>query len=62
MKEITQEIWQKICADTATRMIEHIKPYLSPISRVLSEKEGEHLGTGAYFELDDKKYLITNEL
>lgn len=61
MNETEQEKWKKICADTATKMIEHIQPYLSPISRVLSETEGEHLGSGSYLELEGKKYIITNE-
>ena len=61
MSETEQEKWQKICADTAAKMIEHIQPYLSPISRVLSETEGEHLGSGSYLELEGKKYIITNE-
>lgn len=61
MNQTALEKWQKICKDTAIRMIDHVKPFLTPISKVLSEKEGEHLGTGAYFELNGKKYLITNE-
>ncbi len=42
-------------------MIGHVKYYLTPISRVLSYEEGELLGTGAYFEANQSKYIITNE-
>ncbi|RZG06794.1 hypothetical protein EXT48_07460 [Pseudoalteromonas sp. CO348] len=61
MTKSKEEKWQEICADTAKRMIVHVQPYLSPISRVLSEKEGEHLGSGSYIEVEGKKYIITNE-
>lgn len=61
MTKSEQERWQEICADTAKRMIAHVQPYLSPISRVLSEQEGEHLGSGSYIEAEGKKYIITNE-
>ncbi len=53
--------WEQICADTAIQMLEHIKPFVTPISRVLSEDEGEHLGSGSYFEIEGNKYIITNE-
>lgn len=56
-----QQKWNEICADATKRMIGHLQPCLSPISRVLSEDEGEHLGSGAYFESNQKKFLITNE-
>jgi len=58
---MNQEKWNKICADTVNTMIDHLQPCLSPISRVLPEDEGEHLGSGAYFESDQKKFIITNE-
>lgn len=61
MSENDPEMWGKIYTDTTGRMSAHLQPYLSPISRVLSENEGEHLGSGAYFESEQKKYLITNE-
>jgi len=61
MTKSEQEKWQEICADTAKRRIAHVQPYLSPISRVLSEQEGEHLGSGSYIEVEGKKYIITNE-
>jgi hypothetical protein len=59
--EMTQEIWQGICADTATKMIKHIQPFLTPISVTISEDEGKHLGSGSYFEIENKTFVITNE-
>ena len=61
MSELDQDKWERICADTATQMIEQVKPYLIPISRVLSAEEGELLGSGAYFAANQNKYIITNE-
>ena len=53
--------WEQISENTARQMVEHIKPFTTPISRVLSESEGEHLGSGSYFEIEGNKYIITNE-
>ena len=61
MNKLNQDEWKKIGATTVTKMIEHVAPYLTPISRALSNNEGEHLGTGAYFEANQNKYIITNE-
>ena len=61
MSETEEGEWQKICADTATKMIGHIQPHLTSISRILSETEGEHLGSGSYLEIEGKKYIVTNE-
>lgn len=58
---MNEDEWNKKCAEVSIKMTDHIKNFVTPISRVLSEKEGEHLGTGSYFELDDEKYLITND-
>ncbi|OEF10371.1 hypothetical protein [Aliivibrio logei] len=56
-----EEDWNKLCNEASIKMVEHIKHYVTPISKVLSTESGEHLGTGSYFELNRKKYLITNE-
>ncbi len=58
---MTIEEWSKICEDVSVKMIEHVKQYVTPISKVVSESDGEHLGTGSYIEFDDKKFVITNE-
>jgi len=61
MNQLDLKQWEQISADTAIQMLEHIKPFITPISRVLSENEGEHLGSGSYFEIEANKYIITNE-
>ncbi|KAF3984386.1 MAG: hypothetical protein HFP81_02415 [Methylococcales symbiont of Hymedesmia sp. n. MRB-2018] len=53
--------WEQICAQTATQMIDFIKPFTTPISRALSDIEGEHHGSGSYIEVNNVKYIITNE-
>ena len=52
--------WEEINSDTANRMLEHVQHFMSPVSRVLSDNEGCHLGTGAYLGIDGSTYLITN--
>jgi hypothetical protein len=61
MNKYAQEHWEQICANIAIQMLEYIKPFVSPISRVLSGDNGEHLGSGSYFEIEGRKYIITNE-
>ena len=61
MNKLNIEHWEQICADTAIQMLGHIAPFTTPISCALSENEGEHLGTGSYFEVEGRKYIITNE-
>ena len=58
---MTIDEWNTICSEVSVQMIEHIKQFVTPISRVISDTEGEHLGTGSYFEINGDKYLITNE-
>lgn len=61
MSTLNRSEWESICADTVTKMINQVKLYTTPISRVLSDEEGEHLGTGSYFQFNNDKFLITNE-
>ncbi|MCC8984996.1 MAG: hypothetical protein LM513_00190 [Nitrospira sp.] len=42
-------------------MLQHVKPYLSPVSIVLSDIEGEHLGTGSYCSVKSARFLVTND-
>lgn len=58
---MNEQHWEQICRQTVTQMIEYIKPFTTPISKVLSKTEGEHHGSGSYFELDNDRYIITNE-
>jgi hypothetical protein len=56
-----QAEFNKICDDTVTAMSAHVEPFSTPISMVLSDKHGKHLGTGYYLQHKDDIYLITNE-
>ncbi|MBX9332668.1 hypothetical protein K5M56_15605 [Serratia marcescens] len=55
------QTWKKICGDTVNAMIEHVRPYLTPISYEESADYGRHHGSGSYFEAEGEKFLITNE-
>jgi hypothetical protein len=57
----TNPHWEQIYVDTVNRMLQHVKPFLSQISIVVSETEGEHLGTGSYCVVNDHRFLITND-
>ena len=53
--------WDQIFQQTTLAMKAHCLPYVTPISRELSETEGELEGTGGYIEFAGKQLLITNE-
>ena len=42
-------------------MIEEIKGFTTPISRVIEHDYGELEGSGSYVEIDGGKFLVTNE-
>jgi len=52
---------ENISADAVEQMVEQVKPYLTPIYRILSDDDGEHLGSGSYVEFNEDKFIITNE-
>lgn len=58
---MNEDQWNYLCKDTVDAMIEHVKPFLSPISYTTDEDYGKLHGTGSYITFDDKEYLITNE-
>lgn len=57
----TEAEWPQIVADVATRMSRHVEKYTAPISKIISQDEGEHCGSGSYWDFSGRKYLITNE-
>ena len=58
---MNNQAWEEACKDVSRQMIQHIESFVTPISRVISQEHGEHLGSGSYFEYEDQKYIITNE-
>lgn len=50
-----------LVTDTVKQMREYVAPFTTPISRVISHDEGEHLATGTYIERDGRRFLLTNE-
>jgi hypothetical protein len=58
---MNQEKWEEIQNETATKMRDHIEPFVTPISIDVSGEYGKLLGSGSYFEVKDRKYVITNE-
>lgn len=53
--------WQLICQQTAVAMKTHCLPYVTPVSREISETEGTLEGSGAYIEFSGKRLMLTNE-
>jgi len=60
-KATAQRYWNSICFDVNEEMAAHVGPFLTPVSRVLADDHGEHLGTGSYVETGDKRFLLTCE-
>ena len=42
-------------------MADHVRAFVTPISKVLEHDHGELAGTGAYVEIRNIRYIITNE-
>ncbi len=53
--------WQSFCAQVTCKMSDHVKPFVSPISKVLSDNHGKHLGSGSYVGGPHARFLITNQ-
>lgn len=53
--------WDAMSATVTAAMREHAMPFVTPISRIITNEEGELLGTGSYCSFHDKSFLLTNE-
>ncbi|MDX2287220.1 MAG: hypothetical protein NW217_00145 [Hyphomicrobiaceae bacterium] len=53
--------WTAMNAIVTAAMREYVMPVVTPISRVITNEEGEHLGTGSYCVFGNTAYLLTNE-
>lgn len=51
----------RLSVETTNAMRAHVTPFLTPVSRVLSETEGELVGTGSYVRWKGRVLLVTNE-
>lgn len=57
----TVDEWPNVIRETITQMIAKVAHHTTPISQVIANDHGEHLGTGSYCEFDGQRFLITNE-
>lgn len=53
--------WTAMNAAVTAAMREHVMPFVTPISKVITHEEGELLGTGSYCSFQQRTYLLTNE-
>jgi hypothetical protein len=58
---MTQSEWQILCDDTKSQMTDFLRGYCTPISAENQDHTGSVVGTGAFIEINDKKYTITND-
>jgi hypothetical protein len=56
-----QNEWNDLCASTSHAMAGYVLKFMTPISRVVSDEEGELEGTGSYVAIDNAAFLLTNE-
>lgn len=61
MEYIPESEWVERNKDVNSKMLEYVKHFVTPISKALDHNTGEHFGTGSYLEIENTKYLITNE-
>lgn len=53
--------WDAACAGIVTAMQAFVQPYMTLISRIITDTESELLGTGSYIEALGRRLLMTNE-
>jgi len=58
---MSPEEWNQFCEDVTCNMIHHVKPFVSPVSKILSDEHGELVGSGSYVQAQSSRFLITNE-
>ena len=49
--------WDKECERIVRAMQAYAAPYITPISKIISDDEGELLGTGSYVEMIGRRLL-----
>lgn len=58
---MTPEEWKNKCSHVTNEMLEHVKPFSTPISKVIEDDYGMHLGSSSFLTDGGFIYLITNE-
>lgn len=58
---MSQNEWNDLCATTSQAMADYVPKFMTPISRVISNDEGELGGTGSYLAIDGSTFVLTNE-
>ncbi len=61
MSELDREAWNNICFSVKRAMTPTISPYVTPVSRIIEHDYGRLEGTGSYIEIQNTRYLLTNE-
>lgn len=56
-----QQNWETMCHQVVQKMLEHVRHFVTPISKVINHDHGEAWGTGSYIEINSRRFLITNE-
>ena len=52
---------QQTLANICSAMIAEVDGFTTPVSRVIEHDYGELEGTGSYVEIDNRRFLVTNE-
>jgi hypothetical protein len=53
--------WKKHCDKVAVEMLNYVRPFVTPVSKVIEDNYGEHHGSASYIKINGDIYLITNE-
>lgn len=57
----SNEEWVKLVHETGSALEHYLRPYITPVGRIIEHNYGELEGSGSYIEFDGKRLLITNE-
>ncbi len=59
--DLKAEEWKSSCNRICTAMIEEVRNFTTPISKVVENDYGELEGSGSYLEIAGSIFLVTNE-
>lgn len=57
----TASEWDTLTKNVVTQMSQYVYPFTTPISKVISDDDGEHWGSGSYVEINGHCFVATNE-